>query len=149
MPRYVATIDTPQSANAAFAYMSDLSNLAAWDPGVTTAQLRDGTEPAVGTTYVVDVRFGPRTMPFVYRIVEFESPRRVLFAAETRWLRSVDEVRVEPSETGARVVYDARLSLRGPLAALDPLMGPAFRRVGDRAAAGLHRALGVGARRVS
>jgi hypothetical protein len=39
------------------------------------------------------------------------------------------------------VTYDARLTLNGPLALLDPLLGAAFRRIGDRATAGLCRVL--------
>jgi len=61
-------------------------------------------------------------------------------------LRSVDEVRVDPASDppseGAVVTYDARLEPRGMLRLADPLLGLAFRRIGDRAAAGLRRVLG-------
>jgi hypothetical protein len=39
------------------------------------------------------------------------------------------------------VTYQAELTLKGPLRALDPLLGLAFKRVGDRAATGLRGAL--------
>ena len=57
-------------------------------------------------------------------------------------LRSVDEIRVESAGDGAVVTYDARLGMRGVLRVADPLLALAFGRIGDRAAAGLRRALG-------
>jgi hypothetical protein len=39
------------------------------------------------------------------------------------------------------VSYEAELTLKGPLRVLDPLLGLAFNRVGDRAAAGLRAKL--------
>ena len=39
------------------------------------------------------------------------------------------------------MTYDAALTLKGLLRALDPLLGLAFKRVGDRAAAGLRAAI--------
>lgn len=37
------------------------------------------------------------------------------------------------------VTCDAKLTLNGPLALFDPLLGLAFRTIGDRAAVGLRR----------
>jgi len=39
------------------------------------------------------------------------------------------------------VTYDAILTLRGPLGLFDPLLRLAFGRIGDRAAAGMRKAL--------
>ena len=51
---------------------------------------------------------------------------------------SLDTMRFsDTTEGGTRVSYEADLTLKGPLRALDPLLGLAFNRVGDRAAAGL------------
>ena len=49
----------------------------------------------------------------------------------------------ESSAGGTRVTYDAELALKGPLRVLDPLLGLAFKRVGDRAANGLRATLGA------
>ena len=76
-----------------------------------------------------------------YTVMEYDPPHRLLLVARTPFLTSVDEVRVEASATGARVTYDAKLTLNGPLGLLDPFLRLAFRRIGDRAAAGLRRAL--------
>lgn len=59
----------------------------------------------------------------------------------TALLTSIDEVTVEPTEHGSRVTYDAELTLVRPLGLFDPLLGVAFKRIGDRGAAGLRRVL--------
>jgi hypothetical protein len=77
-----------------------------------------------------------------YHVVEWDAPRRLLLVARTRTLRSVDEIRVDPAGEGAVVTCDAWLGMRGVLRVADPLLALAFGRIGDRAAAGLRRALG-------
>ena len=67
--------------------------------------------------------------------------------ARSRWprcsrlLRSTDRIAVTAAGDGATVSYDAEVRLRGPLRLLDPVLDRGFRTVGDRAAAGLARAL--------
>ena len=78
---------------------------------------------------------------FHYEVKEYEAPRRLLLFAQTPLLTSEDEIRVEPEKDGSVVTYDATLTLNGPLGMFDGLLGSAFRRIGDRAAAGLRRAL--------
>lgn len=56
-------------------------------------------------------------------------------------MRSVDEARVEASDRGAIVTYDAELTLQGWLRFGAPFLGLGLRRIGDRAAAGLRRVL--------
>ena len=58
-------------------------------------------------------------------------------------VRHIDEISVEPHPDGARVTYDAELILRRPLRLFDPVLARSFRKIGDRAAAGLRRALGA------
>ena len=53
-----------------------------------------------------------------------------------------DQITVRPEGAGASVTYDADLQLRGALRVLDPLLGLAFKRLGDRARDGLRRELG-------
>ena len=68
----------------------------------------------------------------------------MVFQADQAAVCSTDEIRVVPVGAGTSVTYDADLRLKGPLGRLmDPLLGLAFRRIGDRAAAGLRNALNV------
>ena len=66
----------------------------------------------------------------------------MVLEADERALRSTDEIRLAAVDGRTEVTYDADLRLKGPLGRfLDPLLTLAFRRVGDRAAVGLRRAL--------
>jgi Polyketide cyclase / dehydrase and lipid transport len=76
-----------------------------------------------------------------YEVKEHDPRRRILLVARTSFLTSMDEVRVEASGSGCTFTYDAKLTLNGPLGLFDPLLRLAFRRIGDRAAAGLKRVL--------
>ena len=141
MAHYVDTIDTLWSPEAAFAYMADARNFAEWDPGVRSSTLVRGEEPGPGAAFDVVVNAGPRTMTLTYETVEWESPRRLVLRAETRSIRSDDSVRIEATDTGCAVTYDAELDLRGVLRLFDPLLGLSFRKIGDRAAGGLRKVL--------
>ena len=141
MARYVKTLRSDMSAADAFAYMSDVENFAEWDPGVEKATQVEGTGPGEDAAYDLVVRGGLRPITMRYRVVEFEPPTRLLLVAETSLLRSVDEVVVEADGDGSAVTYDAELTLRGPLKVLDPILGRAFRGIGDRASEGLRRVL--------
>lgn len=141
MARYVTVMHSPRSPADAFAYLADVVHFAEWDPGVTRAAQVVGDGPGPGAAYDLDVRTGPRSLTFRYETAQWDPPGRLVLHAERGPFVSVDEIRVEPDGAGSRVTYDARLTLRGPAALLDPLLGLAFRRVGDRAAAGLRRVL--------
>lgn len=140
MARYITTVATPLSAGEAFAYLSDVSRFPEWDPAVARAVRVAGDGPGVGAAYDLTVRAGATTV-LRYHVTRYEPPHRLLLVARTAFLTSVDEVRIEPSASGALVTYDAKLTLNGPLGLFDPLLARAFRRLGDRAAAGLQRAL--------
>ena len=140
MTRYSTSVATPLPAAEAFAYMSDVTHFVEWDPGVQQAVRVTGDGTSVGTAYDLTVRAGSTTV-MRYEVTEYQAPRRILLVARNRFLTSVDEVRVEPAKSGSIVTYDAKLTLNGLLGLLDPLLGIVFRRIGDRAAAGLRRVL--------
>lgn len=142
MARYTTSIASPMTPEQAFAYMADVTHFSDWDPGVKSVRRVLGDGFGVGTSYDLEVKtLGTTTMRYV--VHEFEAPRRLLLVATTPSLTSVDEISVTPSDTGSTITYDARLTLNGPLRLFDPLLGRAFRIIGDRGAAGLRRVLGA------
>jgi carbon monoxide dehydrogenase subunit G len=120
--------------------MADIRRFAAWDPGVIRAVRVTGDGTSAGSAYDLTVKAGG-TSVMRYVVQDFEPPRRVFLVAKTTFFTSEDEIRVEPDGSGSIVTYDATLRLNGPLAFFDPLLRVAFRRIGDRATAGLQRAL--------
>jgi len=141
VPRYRTTIATPRQPDDAFKYMASFENVAAWDPSVIEAERFATGELGVGSRFRVVVSSAGRKLPLEYKITEFEPSRLVVLLAETSTLRSLDKITVEPTPTGATVSYDASLEMVGLLGIFNPVLALAFKRLGDRAAAGLRREL--------
>ena len=142
MAHYRATITCDAPPDVAFPYIADFANVAAWDPGVASAEQRTHGPVGLGAEFTVDVRSVGRTLPFAYRIITHTPPQRVAFLGEYGGMVSEDVVDIEPTARGgSRVTYDADLRLKGPLRVFDPVLALAFRRIGDRAISGLQDAL--------
>jgi carbon monoxide dehydrogenase subunit G len=142
MARYRTTIQSKKSPEEAFEYLADFANAREWDPGVVEGESLTGQPIGPDSRFRLVSRFLGRRVPLEYRIVAYEPPRRVVFQADQAAVRSTDEIRLVPVGAGTSVTYDADLRLKGALGRLmDPLLGLAFRRIGDRAAVGLGKAL--------
>lgn len=138
MAHYRCTVQSPMSQEAAFDYTADLRNFEDWDPGVSSSELHQGDMPGKGTSYAVKASGAD----LVYETLEYERPSRTVAEAKTTLLRSYDVIEVTPGpDGGSTVTYDATLTLNGPLGLLDPVLGLFFNRIGDKAAAGLEKAL--------
>ena len=121
--------------------MADARHFAQWDPGVRTSTLVRGEQPGPGAVFEVVVNAGRRGITLVYETVEWDPPSGLVLRAETRWMCSNDTVRIARTDSGSAVTYDAELELRGALRLFDPLLKRTFRKIGDRAAAGLRGVL--------
>lgn len=141
MATYTTTIDARRSKRDAFDYMANFSNAADWDPGVAHAEKTTAGPVGLGTVFRVGVKVPGRTVDFMYEIVEFDEPDRVVLRAETPLLVSNDTVTVVQRGRYSTVEYKAVLSLKGPLKVFDPALRAVFGQIGDRAAAGLREAL--------
>lgn len=141
MARYVVHVRSPRPPAESFAYMADLSNLAEWDPGVVLVEQSAGEGAGPEAVFDVVVRGlrGPLTLR--YHTTHYEPPSSVVARAESKRLTSLDTITVRAEGSGSVVTYDAELKLNGLLGLADPLLGLSFKRIGDRAAAGLIRAL--------
>ena len=140
MARYITTVRTRRSVADAFAYMADLRNFAEWDPGVSKVVQVEGDGAGPGAVFDVTLS-GKRATTLRYRTVEYSEPSGLLVVADTSMLRSADRVTVRSAGNATDVTYDADLSPKGALRIAAPLMALVFRRIGDRAAAGLCRVL--------
>lgn len=141
MARYVTTVRTPCSPEDAFAYIADLRNFAEWDPGVAAAEQVEGQGIGPDAAYDVTVKNPGRDITLRYRTVEFDAPRMLRVVATSWMFTSDDRITVEPDGVNSLVTYDAELRLNGLLRLGDLGLRIAFGRIGDRAAAGLRKAL--------
>lgn len=142
MARYVVHVHTSMAPPEAFAFMSDLTNFAEWDPGVIRSVQVLGQHSEKGAAFDVTVKGFPRPIVLRYHLTICDPPNALVARAESRLLTSHDRITVKAVEAGSIVTYDAELTLNGPFGLVDRLVGIAFGRIGDRAADGLIRALG-------
>jgi uncharacterized protein YndB with AHSA1/START domain len=141
MARYRATVETSQPSEEVFAYLSDFSTTAEWDPGVVEAQRLD-PEVRPGSRFRVVATFLGRRSELVYTVTDYQPPRMIRLRGENRSVVSLDTIEVtDRIGGGAQVTYEADLTLKGALRLADPLLALAFKPVGDRALAGLRRKL--------
>ncbi|MGD9797396.1 MAG: SRPBCC family protein [Acidimicrobiia bacterium] len=141
MAHYRTTVASTLTPDAALAYLADFTSAATWDPSVVEARRLDEGPVAVGSRFLIVSRANGRDVPLEYEIVALEPARRVVLRAESQRLTGVDTITVEPAAGGSTVTYDADLALKGVARLLDPLLTLVFRRMADRAAAGLRVAL--------
>lgn len=141
MAHYSTTIESPLTLAEAWERLADVTRFAEWDPGVTKAKQVAGTGPGPDAAYVLSVKgFVGNTLDLRYEVTEFDPPSRLHLVAKSSLLRSDDLITLEPSPTGSSITYAADLDLTGPggiLRLADPLLGLAFGKIGDKAAAGL------------
>jgi hypothetical protein len=140
MARYVTKVRTSRPREEVFAYMADLRNFAEWDPSVRQVSQVEGYGGGPRTVFDVTVR-GRREQVLRYRTAMFDPPHELLVVAKTRTLSSQDRITVDADGTGAIVTYDAVLRFNGLLRIGGVVLYFVFKRIGDRASAGLCRAL--------
>jgi len=141
MARYKATFEAPLPRERVFDYLSDFSNTEEWDPGTVRAE-RVGEGPiGEGSEFRLVASFLGRETAITYRVIGYEPTSAVSFCGENATVVSLDHVSLAPAANGTRITYDAELTLKGPLKLADPLLALAFKRVGDRALAGMRDTL--------
>lgn len=143
MARYVTTVRTAKTPQEAFDYMADLRNFAEWDPGVKAVRQVQGAGGGPDSVFDVTVAGIGRDLTLRYLTEEYDAPRNLLVVARSSVFTSIDRITVEPDGTGSVVTYDADLRLNGVLRVGDLGLRLVFGQIGDRAAAGLRRALGA------
>ena len=141
MARYTATIATPRPIEEVFAYLSDFSTTLEWDPGVVEAERLSDEPIGIGSEFRIVAEFLGRRNALIYRVLEFDPPNAVTFRGASGSVVSLDRLTFERFGSGTQLTYDADLALKGPFRLADPVLALAFRRVGDRALAGLRTAL--------
>ena len=151
MPRYLTRITTDIACEQVFSDLGHFDRVAEWDPGVTTGTMLTPEPVGLGSRFELRARMWGRTVPLEYEVIEFEPGTRVVLRAETPMLRSIDTITFAPASAvsdpdsgtpdATVVTYDARLEPKGVARLAGPLLALAFRRIGDRAAAGLRARL--------
>ena len=137
MARYCTCITTPVARELAFSVLSRFDRAAVWDPGVASAEMISPEPVGSGSQFALSARVFGRAIPLEYAITTYEPGRRIVLLAENAFVRSLDTITFESSGGTTKITYDARLDPKGLARLASPALAVAFRRIGDRAAAGL------------
>ncbi len=141
---YRKTIEVPCAAAEAFAYVSDFSHVAEWDPAVVESRaLGDGSRIDVGSRFELVGLFRGKRQRFEYVVTALEEGRRIRLVGEGEKARSRDEIRVDRVRGSTQISYEADIRLKGARRVAEPFLGSTFRRMGDAALDGLAQRLGA------
>ena len=133
MALYKKVFTVPGRIEDVFAYLSDYENLAEWDAVVTSARRATAGGPGPDARYDVVASLAGLRLPIAMQVDVFHPPHRLVLSGEGRLVRVRDAFHVTPAGRKIRVGYEGEVLLRGPLAHLDPVLGPVLRVAGDRA----------------
>jgi carbon monoxide dehydrogenase subunit G len=135
--RYAREIEVTTSPDETFAYLSDFSTTAEWDPGIVEARRLTPAPTALGSRFELISNFGGNRQRFEYVVTEFEDGKRVALRGDGEKAVTVDVITVSPAPAGSRVGYTADLRLKGVLRVAEPLLRGKLVRMCDDAIAGL------------
>ncbi len=143
MASYTATVSCTRSPDEVFAYLADFRSVAEWDPSVKSAVLVGADDPvAVGAIFRVTIKTTLSELVLDYTTIELDRPDRIVLRGEDKSMVSVDTIVIrEDGHDGAEVTYDAQIELKGVRKLADPLLGLAFKRLGNNARDGLRAQL--------
>lgn len=138
---YAKTIEVACSPEEAFAYVSDFSRVAEWDPGVVESRALDTARVAVGSRYQLVALYRGKQQRFEYVVTELEEGRRIALLGEGEKARSRDEIQVDEVAGKTLIAYEADIRLKGVFRVAEPFLGGTFRKMGDAALDGLRQRL--------
>ena len=107
----------------------------------SSVKLTSGGTGQAGSEYEVITGFAGRDMKLSYRTVEVDRPSKVVRISDRHGEDSRHDRVHGETKKGCEVKYDARIPTNGLAKVIDPLFSLIFKRVGDRAAASLRKAL--------
>jgi len=144
MASYESTVTVGTGPEAAFDYLSDLSNLPKWDPSIRSAEPNGGSTTGRGTKFDVEIGFYGRGIKTTYEIVEAERPSRLVVAVDGKITGRL-ELRIASSGDGgdgSTIEYRASATMKGLARLLDKGLKLAFEGIGENASAGMRKQLG-------
>ena len=152
MPGVERTIVTRASVDRVWDFMADFTTTEQWDPP-TVSTTRVSGDGGVGTTYDNTSRILGHETDIVYTVVEFEPPRLLRLAGESKSFTCEDTILISASRPeadgdggadvagGTTLVYTADFTFTGVTRLASPLLGLGLEKIGDEAAAQMTRCL--------
>ena len=155
MATFEAALILPRIVTDAFAFVSDFGNAKLWDPRTYASEKLTPGPVGVGTRFLL--QGGPvskdmltrlhvppplrMTSELPYEVKEFDPPRLVVLAGETEHLTYEDRIELTAEGAVTRLVYKARLDLKGWREIAEPALALLFQTIGREATEGMPRAV--------
>jgi hypothetical protein len=139
------TVETLTPVDQAFAYLSDFTTTEEWDPGTVETNRRSG-DGGVGTVYDNVSSFMGSKTELEYTVTERVPGERFQLRGVNKTVVATDTMTFEPTPAGGtRVTYHADFQFKGVVGkvapVLSPVLGIAFKKLGDEAEQGMQKAL--------
>ncbi len=135
--RFTREIEVPATPGETFAYVSDFTKTAEWDPGIAEARRLTPEPTALGSRFEVIAVFRGNLQRFEYVVTQYEDGRHIALHGEGEKAVSDDVITISPSGDGTRIAYEADIRLKGGLRVVEPFMRSMFERMGNDALDGL------------
>ncbi len=130
------TVETTASPAAVFAYLSDFTNTEEWDPG-TVRTVRTSGDGGVGTIYANTSKFAGRETELTYEVITHQPSSVFALRGHNKTVVAQDTMEIKSLGNGSSVTYTADFEFKGLAKLVVPLMGSAFKKLGDEAEKGL------------
>ena len=138
--RLLRTLVVEKPLETVFDFLSDFTTTVQWDPGsVTTVRLYgDG---GIGTTYRNTTKVLGKETQLTYVVAEFADRELIRLRGENETVTSMDAMRFRRVGSGTEVSYRAEIEFNGLSRLIAPLLKPTLERLGNKAEAGMRKAL--------
>jgi uncharacterized protein YndB with AHSA1/START domain len=146
------TVTVQKPLDKVFAYLSDFTTTAEWDPGTVSTVRTTGTGD-VGTEYQNTSTFAGRETHLTYVVEDLVPNRRIALRGEGSTVIARDTLSFRTTNPDTAVTYTdtpviytevtftADFTFKGMARLIAPLLRPAFTRLGNEAESGLAMAL--------
>jgi len=134
------TVRTDRPIDQVFAYLSDFTTTADWDPGTVRVE-RESGDGGVGTTYHHVSTFLGRETELTYTVIDLVPNERISLRGVNKTVTGQDTMSVRSVGGGTEVTYAAEFEFRGIAKYLGPLLRPALNKLGNDGQAGMTAAL--------
>lgn len=132
-------VRTKKPLEKVFNYLSDFTTTTLWDPG-TVVTVRSKGQGFVGTEYLNTSTFAGRQTQLIYIVKEFSTNQSISLRGENKTVIAVDTITFRQLGDETEVTYTAEFTFKGLSKLIALFLKPAFRRLGNEAAAGMARA---------
>ncbi len=112
----------PDRPQAAFRFLSDMSNLSEWDPSVAEASRLSQGPISEGSRFRLVMTLGPFSIHMTYRITRFVPPAFMEFSGRGETFQAVDQITLAPFDGGTRVHYRVWVTAASPPAGIAAIL---------------------------